>query len=130
MQCYKCQCVDHIWVHCKQSPRCGHCHQEYPEKDNSASIVMRCSSGGCSCTKKEQQWRKQGTSSQVSTHCNTASKLSMPGETYTTVAATAEGTKPNSKTAKTMMPVPNKCSTGGDMFMLIATVQHMVRDQQ
>jgi hypothetical protein len=41
-QCYNCQNFGHVWVNCRQPPRClwccgGHRHKECPEKDNKNS---------------------------------------------------------------------------------------------
>jgi hypothetical protein len=46
-QCYNCQRFGHIWVHCRQPPRCiwcggGHRHRGCPEKENTQSIPSCC----------------------------------------------------------------------------------------
>jgi hypothetical protein len=46
-QCYNCQQFGHVWVNCKQPPRClwcggGHRHKECPEKDNESSSPSCC----------------------------------------------------------------------------------------
>jgi hypothetical protein len=46
-QCYNCQKFGHVWVNCKQPPRClwcggGHLHKECPEKGNAASTPACC----------------------------------------------------------------------------------------
>jgi hypothetical protein len=118
----------------------GHSHQECPEEDYDAGILICiciciCICGGYRCTKKKQQQRKQLTISQVPTGHNTASKLTMPGKTCVTVAATAEAHNPeasmaNSQIANSVEPVPNNCSTDGKMVTLITTVQHFMRELQ
>jgi hypothetical protein len=46
-QCYNCQRFGHIWVHCRQPPRCLWCgrgdrHRECPEKENPESTPNCC----------------------------------------------------------------------------------------
>jgi hypothetical protein len=96
--CYNC----HIWVHCKQPPRCFWCgggqrHQEFPEKENRDSLPKRCncesqhpsSYRGCGCAKRELKCRKQQSGSQLSACRNIVSKLVTPGKTYAVAAAAA-----------------------------------------
>jgi hypothetical protein len=76
-QCYNCQRFGHIWVHCRQPPRCmwcggGHRHRECPEKENNQRIPSCCNCKlkdgesphptnymGCSYAKEELQRRKK-----------------------------------------------------------------------
>jgi hypothetical protein len=78
-QCYNCQRFGHIWVHCRQPPRCLWCgggqrHRECPEKLNNQSIPSCCNCKlkdgdsshkanyrGCSHTKEELQRKEEPT---------------------------------------------------------------------
>jgi hypothetical protein len=75
-QCYNCLRFGHIWVHCRQPPRCmwcggGHRHRKCPEKENTQIIPSCCNCKlkdgesphttkyrGCSYVKQELQRRK------------------------------------------------------------------------
>jgi hypothetical protein len=46
-QCHNCQQFGHVWVNCRQPPRClwcggGHLHKECPKKGNSSSTPACC----------------------------------------------------------------------------------------
>jgi hypothetical protein len=137
----QCQRFGHIWVHCKQPPRClwcggDHGHQECPEKENRDSLPKCCNCKaqhssnyrGCSCAKKELQRRKQQSGSQVPPGRNIASKLVTPGKTYAATAAAA-GTipvaTPKDQIGTSVGTAPEKSNTESDMAALItSTADH------
>jgi hypothetical protein len=100
-QCYNCQSFGHIWVHCRQPPRCmwcggGHRHRECPEKENTHSIPSCCNCKlkdgespqptnyrSCSYAKEELKSRKnQGISNQGSARRTFFSKYKTPERSF------------------------------------------------
>jgi hypothetical protein len=103
-QCFNCQKFGHIWVNCRQPPRCmwcggGHLHKECPESGKETSVPNCCNCSlregekphpsnyrGCSHAKEEALRRRSQRSTTKETLGRTfASRNIMPGKSFAAV---------------------------------------------
>jgi hypothetical protein len=99
-QCHNCQQFGHVWVNCKQPPRClwcggGHLHEECPEWENAASTPACCNCKllegekphpanyrGCRHAREELQKRKSQKTPRATTGRVFSSNTIAPGVSF------------------------------------------------
>jgi hypothetical protein len=109
-QCHNCQRFGHVWVNCKQPPRClwcggGHLHKECPERENAASTPACCNCKlmegekahpanyrGCRHAKEELQKRKSQKAPRNTTGRVFSSNTIAPGVSFAAALRGGGGT--------------------------------------
>jgi len=125
-QCYNCQQFGHIWVNCKQPPKCvwcggGHLHKECPEKEkeNSKPTCSNCkleegekphpsNYRGCKTAKELQKKKTQLPHAKETTDRVITTRLVTPNVSF------AEALKGKERVQPQQLQQQHQPTTGGD----------------